>query len=359
MNMTGTGTTHELYMRRALQLAANGRGFTSPNPMVGCVIVAHDRIIGEGYHRRCGGPHAEVWAMRSVSSASRTLLPDATVYVTLEPCSHFGKTPPCADMLVESGVGSVVIGCTDPNPKVAGRGIERLRKAGINVKVGVLEQDCIELNRPFMARLLMHRPYILLKWAQSADGYMDSDRKQDEPPCAFSTSVSRLLMHRLRAGFDAIMVGAGTIFADNPTLTVRDIAGRQPRPVVVDRRGRVPAEAKVFSTPGAIYLSASVRMDLPASVTQVVVPAHASACDLVKVMKDLDISSVMVEGGAELLNSFISTSLWDDARVEVAPFALAEHGAASIAMPAGVFMPPAKIGRNSIINVKNPAPSSF
>ena len=352
--------SHEFFMRRALQLAANARGFTSPNPMVGCVIVARGCVIGEGYHRRCGGPHAEVWAVRSVPNSLRDLLPEATVYVTLEPCSHDGKTPPCADMLVAERVGAVVVGSLDPNPSVSGRGINRLRDAGIPVTVGVLESECRELNRHFLVRQELHRPYILLKWAQSADGFLDRRRDVSQAPCAFSTPLSRQLMHSLRACFDAIMVGAATVMADDPALTVRDYSGRHPRPVIVDRCGLVPPSARVFSTPGAIYLSATARTDLPPEVEQIIIPSDASPRCIIEALASLSVSSVMIEGGPTLLRSFINASLWDDARIEMAHFSLETAGIAHMDIPAGIIdIKPAPDGQNSIINVKNASPMAF
>lgn len=359
VDSSATPCSHEFYMRRALQLAANARGFTSPNPMVGCVIVARGRVIGEGYHRRCGGPHAEVWAVRSVPAELRYLLPEATVYVTLEPCSHYGKTPPCADMLVNERVARVVVGCTDPNPAVAGRGICRLRDSGIEVTVGVLERQCRELNRPFMVRQFLNRPYILLKWAQSADGFMDRRRTPAGSPCTFSTPLSLQAMHTLRAGVDAIMVGAGTVVADDPTLTLRFAAGRQPRPVVVDRHGRVPASARIFATPGIIYLSSVARADIPYEITQLTIPEDATPHRIVSELAALSIASIMIEGGAALLRSFIDCSLWDDARIEVTPAILADQGAAPVTIPAGPISVDASYAPNHIINVKNPDPCAF
>lgn len=198
----------EKLMRRAIQLARNGRMDTSPNPMVGCVIAVGDRIIGEGYHRRCGEGHAEVNAVASVTDPS--MLKEATAYVTLEPCSHYGKTPPCARLLIDKGLKRVVIGSGDPNAKVHGRGVAMLREAGIEVVTGVLEDECRAINPHFMTAFSADRPYVMLKWAQSADGYMDVKRDLGEPSFLFSTPLNRAIVHRLRATHDAIMVGRGT-----------------------------------------------------------------------------------------------------------------------------------------------------
>lgn len=340
-------------MRRALQLARLGRGFTSPNPMVGAVIVARDRIIGEGWHRRCGGPHAEVWAVRSVDAADLELLHEATVYVTLEPCSHYGKTPPCASMLVERGVARVVVGCMDPNPKVSGRGIALLRDAGIEVTVGVLQEECRELNRPFMIAQTRHRPYILLKWAQSADGLLDIDRGAGEPAARFSTPLSSQAMHALRAQFDSIAVGSGTVLSDDPGLDVRLIDGRSPRSVAIDRRGRLTVAARIFSRPGTVCLTSVSRDDLPPEVSVIKIAPDADPRAVIEALGRVGISSVMVEGGAELLRSFIDSGLWDDARVEIAPITLGKHGKSRVSLPSGTLTVASADGGNVIINVKN------
>lgn len=340
-------------MERALQLARCGEGFTSPNPMVGAVIVARGRVIGEGYHRRCGGPHAEVWAVRSVSLADRALLAEATIYVTLEPCSHYGKTPPCAAMLVNERIGRVVIGCLDPNPKVSGRGVEILRRAGIEVVTGVLEEECFALNRRFMIAQTLGRPYVLLKWAASADGFLDRRRMPHESPEKFSTPLTLQQMHRLRGLHDAVLVGSGTVMADNPSLTVRYIAGLQPRPVVLDLRGRVSASARIFSTPGCILFTSAERADIPSGVTQIVMTAPVTMTLLLAELRKLGVSSVMVEGGAALLTSFIAEGCWDDARIEIAPRNLGDAGACPMAVPAGIRSYVDAGDGNIIINVKN------
>lgn len=344
-------------MERALALARLGEGFTSPNPMVGAVIVARGRIIGEGYHRRCGGPHAEVWAVRSVSDSDRQLLPESTIYVTLEPCSHYGKTPPCARLLVDEGIRRVVVGCGDPNPRVSGRGVAMLREAGAEVVVGVMEEECRALNRRFMVAQTMHRPYVMLKWAMSADGFLDRRRDPEEPAAAFSTPLSLQLMHRQRSLFDAILVGAQTVMADNPSLTVRGVSGRSPRPVVVDRRGQASASAKVFSSRECIYVSSVGRSDLPEWVTCLRIAEDAGPHEVVMALKELGVTSVMVEGGARILRSFIESGIWDDARVEVSPDALGDSGVAPVALPAGIMSVSPLGSGNVIINVKNPLKS--
>ena len=231
-------TKDELYMSRALQLAVNGVGYTSPNPMVGAVIVCDDKIIGEGYHRQCGEAHAEVNAVNSVRDKS--LLKRSTIYVTLEPCSHWGKTPPCSKLIIESGIPNVVVGMTDPYKEVSGRGINMLREAGVDVKVGVLENECVALNKGFLSAQWNKRPYVMLKWAQSADGFIDVLREpgSDIAPVVISDKLNSVYVHKLRAEYDAIMVGTNTAIKDNPKLNVRRWDGKNPVRVLVDRNLR-------------------------------------------------------------------------------------------------------------------------
>lgn len=283
---------NEKYMRRALELAAHGELDASPNPMVGAVIVdASGRIIGEGWHRRCGEGHAEVNAVASV--ADQEALKDSTMYVTLEPCSHYGKTPPCAELIVRTGIPRVVIGTLDPFAKVSGRGVARLREAGVEVEVGMLEKECQELNRKFMTAHRCRRPYVTLKWAQSADGFIDGH---------ISTPLNSMLVHKLRATHDAILVGSGTALADNPALDTRLYAGKSPVKVVLDRRGRVGNDLRMFS-----------------EGETVVMRDYSSLADAMERLYERGITSVLVEGGATLHRSFIEDNLWDEIRIEVSP----------------------------------------
>lgn len=283
---------NEKYMRRALELAAHGELDASPNPMVGAVIVdASGRIIGEGWHRRCGEGHAEVNAVASV--ADQEALKDSTMYVTLEPCSHYGKTPPCAELIVRTGIPRVVIGTLDPFAKVSGRGVARLREAGVEVEVGMLEKECQELNRKFMTAHRCRRPYVTLKWAQSADGFIDGH---------VSTPLNSMLVHKLRATHDAILVGSGTALADNPALDTRLYAGKSPVKVVLDRRGRVGNDLRMFS-----------------EGETVVMRDYSSLADAMEQLYERGITSVLVEGGATLHRSFIEDNLWDEIRIEVSP----------------------------------------
>jgi len=294
------------YMRRCLQLARCGEAGAPPNPMVGAVVVCDGRIIGEGYHRHCGGPHAEVNAINSVRE--RHLLSRSTIYVSLEPCAHYGKTPPCADLIIESGIRRVVVGCTDPFAKVNGLGIKKLQEAGCEVQVGVLEKECRELNCRFFTFHQKHRPWITLKWAQSRDGIMGGDER-----ITFSNALTQTLVHRMRARSGAILVGTNTALQDNPTLTTRLWPGQNPLRLTIDHHNILPPTLhfKDGSTPTHIYLEENIE----------------------EILQDLysrGIQSLLVEGGARLLQSFIDKGLWDEARLETAPFCLGEGVSAPI-----------------------------
>ena len=303
----------EKYMRRCIQLARNGRCGAPPNPMVGAVIVHQGRIIGEGYHAKCGQAHAEVNAIRSVRRPE--LLPESTLYVSLEPCAHYGKTPPCADLIVEKGIGRIVIGCQDPFPKVDGRGIEKLRQAGREVVVGVLEAECRELIHRFITYHTCKRPYITLKWAQSADGYIDRRRKEGEMPARLSNVYTQMLVHKQRAEHAAIMVGTDTARLDNPRLDVRAWVGPQPVRVVIDSNHRLPTDLHLFEgkQPTLTYDMRNLSLILT---------------DLY----DRGLQSLLVEGGAKLLQSFIDAGLWDEIVVEEAPIRL-EDGVEAPVLP--------------------------
>ncbi len=293
------------FMKRAIELARHGLGNTSPNPMVGAVIIHDGRIIGEGYHRRCGEGHAEVNAVASVKDKS--LLKDSTMYVTLEPCSHYGKTPPCSRLIIDSGIPRVAVGSPDPFEKVSGRGIKMLRDAGVEVVTGVLEDECRAINPAFMTAHSHHRPLVTLKWAQSADGYIDTTRDAGSRAYRFSTPLTSALTHRLRSLNDAIMVGARTAITDNPALDTRLWPGRDPLRVVAGSRSRLPDGCKLLTDVGTPPV---ILGDL----------CHESSVEsYLTTLYDRGVTSLLVEGGARLLRSFISTGLWDYARVEVSP----------------------------------------
>lgn len=296
------------YMRRAIELARHGSLHASPNPMVGAVIVCDDRIIGEGYHRRCGQAHAEVNSVNSVNNADKHLLSRSTIYVTLEPCSHYGKTPPCAKLIIDTGIPRVVIGAVDPFEKVAGRGIAMLREAGVEVVTGVLDQQCREINRRFFTAHMRRRPFVTLKWAQSADGFLDARRDDSQQPFRFSNSLTSLMTARLRSHHDAILTSAATVNADNPRLNVRGWAGPQPTPVIIDRHHTTNPDSRLLSNPETVILSS---------------PTIAEALTR---LYERGITSVLVEAGPRLLSAFIDSGLWDDARIEVAPVVLGDNG---------------------------------
>lgn len=339
-------------MRRALQLARCGAGFVSPNPMVGAVIVCDCRIVGEGYHRRFGEGHAEVNAVASV--VDKSVLTNSTMYVTLEPCSHYGKTPPCAQLIIDMGIPRVVVGCGDPNERVSGRGIAMLRNAGVEVVSGVLADECEALNARFMTAHKSHRPYVTLKWAQSADGYLDCKRTADDRPVKFSTPLGQQAVHGLRSMYDAILVGSGTALADNPRLDVRMIEGRSPVRVLLDRGGRVSPDANILSD-GTVYFCSRERDDLPDGVDCEICDADVDLRQVLYALRRRGITSVLVEGGARILSSFIDSGLWDDARIEVSEMVLGDKGAARMSVPSGELMVSRKDG-NVIMDVKNTAP---
>ncbi len=321
-------TTDERYMARCLQLAANGRFTASPNPMVGAVIVHDGKIIGEGYHRECGGPHAEVNAVHSVKNEQ--LLRESTMYVSLEPCAHYGKTPPCADMIIEKRIPRVVIGCRDSFAQVDGKGIQKLRMAGVEVVVGVLEKRCLELNREFFTYHGKKRPYITLKWAQSADGYIDGQRtKVDDQqlmmPIRFSTDETAVRVHRLRALNDAILVGRRTAELDNPSLTTRLWPGKNPLRLVIDKKGKLDMTLKLFDGTAKTIVFTEVFREFAVAENIEQVQLDFSQDILPQMMEYLyaqKVQRLLVEGGSMLLQSFIDTGLWDEAFVEEAPFSL-------------------------------------
>ena len=314
----------ELYMMRCLQLAAMAEGQTSPNPMVGAVIVYDGRIIGEGYHHRAGEPHAEPNAIASVKDES--LLREATMYVSLEPCSHWGKTPPCADLIVRKGLKRVVIATLDPNPKVAGRGVKILQDAGIEVTVGVLDEEARWLNRRFMTVQEKHRPYVILKWAETEDGIIDVCRtEKGNGPIKISNSVTKTLNHQVRVEEDAIMVATNTALLDDPHLTVTKWTGKNPVRVLLDRTLRVPADYRIFDEAARtlVFTNAQCTMHNAQFGDNVEFVGVDFEGDIVQeVMDELykrGIMSIIIEGGAKWLQTVIDSGLWDEARVERGP----------------------------------------
>lgn len=310
----------EKYIRRCIQLALNGRCNAAPNPMVGAVIVCDGVIIGEGYHVKCGEAHAEVNAIRSVKDPS--LLKRSTIYVSLEPCAHYGKTPPCADLIIEKQIPRIVIGCKDPFSKVAGRGIQKLIDAGRDVTVGVLEDDCKALIQRFVTFHTHHRPYITLKWAESADGFIDRQRTEGTP-VILSTPLTAMLVHKRRAEHSAILVGQHTAALDNPRLDIRHWYGRPPVRLVLDRCSQLPLDLNLFDDSQPTYVF--TEHPHPALPAVEYIPLDYSSDILPQLLHKLyerKLQSLLVEGGAQLLQSFIDADLWDEIFVETSPLLL-------------------------------------
>lgn len=313
-------------MQRCIQLAKNSQGMAAPNPMVGCVIVHQGSIIGEGYTSPFGGPHAEVNAIRSLGDTS--LLSKATLYVSLEPCSHYGKTPPCADMILKFNIPDVVIGVRDPNELVAGNGIDRLREAGCRVTEGVLENECRELNQKFFLFHQSKRPFVILKWAQSSDGFLAPEpkfRSGDIQPYWITNTYSRQLVHEWRTQEQAILVGTRTVMEDNPQLNARLWSGNSPIRVILDRELKIPDHFHIMDKSSRTIILTEVTdpgkeiqgvqyncIDFSANVAE----------EVCRVLRENNILSVIVEGGAKTLETFITAALWDEARVFTGPTTL-------------------------------------
>lgn len=337
-------TNDEKYMMRCIQLAQNGKLGAAPNPMVGAVVVCDGRIIGEGYHAKCGEAHAEVNAINSVKDES--LLRRSTLYVSLEPCAHYGKTPPCAKLIVSKGIPKVVIGCQDPFSKVAGKGIEILKQAGCEVVVGVLEKACQDLNKAFFTVQLKHRPFITLKWAQSADGFMDVERNDGEP-VKLSSPLTQLIAHKRRAEHQAIIVGTQTARLDNPSLNVRDWCGPQPLRIVIDKDLTLPRHLHLFDGSQPTLVVTEKNETIAGAMTLQVDFNQSILPQLMEELQRRNIQSLLVEGGSKLLQSFIDEGLWDEAYVEHCPQVLG-HGilSPSLINPKKSFKKNLIMGRN-------------
>ena len=305
---------HELYMHRCIELAQNGSGNVSPNPMVGAVVVHDDMIVGEGYHQNYGEAHAEVNAIKAVNDKS--LLSEATIYVSLEPCAHFGKTPPCSDLIIESKIPNVVIGCTDPFAQVAGKGIEKLKNAGVTVILGILEKECLELNKRFFTFHEKKRPYIILKWAQSQDGFMDKKRTDPCPTINWITQPNtKQLTHKWRSEEDAILIGKNTAISDNPELTARAVDGKNPIRIVIDRKLELAKDLRIFNTVAKTIILNELKNEGNESILYRKILFESFFDELGKICAENDITSLIIEGGAFTLNQFIEKDLWDEARV--------------------------------------------
>lgn len=324
--------TYETYIQRCLQLAKMGEYYVAPNPMVGAVLVdKNGQVLAEGWHTACGKPHAEVECFRQLEKQNISAdLHEATLFVNLEPCSHYGKTPPCADLIISKGVGKVVIGCLDPNPEVAGKGAKKLREAGIEVESGILEYACRELNKRFLCFHEKHRPYVILKWAQSADGFLGRNGERT----IISTPYTKQLVHKMRAENMAILIGSGTALTDNPKLLNTHWEGRNPIRVLLDRRGRVKSGNNIFSK----------------DAETIVLYEHTEWQEVLKQLAALDIHSVLVEGGATLLQHILDSGIYDEIHIEVNPTLYLDDGvkAPLVTLPA---LPPEEADGNLLYTV--------
>ncbi|PWT70920.1 MAG: bifunctional diaminohydroxyphosphoribosylaminopyrimidine deaminase/5-amino-6-(5-phosphoribosylamino)uracil reductase RibD [Bacteroidetes bacterium] len=305
--------TREIYMHRCLELAKLGLGHTAPNPIVGAVLVREERIIGEGYHSYYGAAHAEVNCLHSVGDDDRRWITDSTLYVSLEPCAHFGKTPPCADLIIEKKIPRVVIACRDPFKEVNGRGIEKLRAAGVDLEIGMLEKEAMDTNRRFFTFHQQHRPYIILKWAESANRKIAN---QDFSRVHISNEITNRLIHKWRGEEASILVGTRTALHDNPMLTVRTVPGKNPIRLVVDMQLRLPESLHLFDQKTRTIVFNSIRHVDGEALSYYQITRDVSAVhQIVHALYQLNIQSVIVEGGAQLLQSFIDEDLWDEARI--------------------------------------------
>ncbi|MDD4589746.1 MAG: bifunctional diaminohydroxyphosphoribosylaminopyrimidine deaminase/5-amino-6-(5-phosphoribosylamino)uracil reductase RibD [Parabacteroides sp.] len=312
----------EKYMARCIEIARNGEGFTAPNPMVGAVIIYKGEIIGEGFHRKWGGPHAEVNAIASVKNESQ--LCDSMLYVSLEPCSHYGKTPPCANLIIEKHIPNVVVGCLDPFPEVSGRGVRMLQNAGVKVVTGVMQKEAFALNKTFMTFQILKRPYIYLKWAESADGFIDIHRNDaSQPPVILSSPETMRTVHHMRSKVAAVLVGTYTALLDNPSLTVRHWTGDTPVRLFIDRTLRIPSHYHLLDgSVKTIVFTEKDATDLPNIEFQKLDFKQNILPQIMQQLYQRNLNSLLVEGGTILLQSFINANLWDEIRKEIAPVSL-------------------------------------
>lgn len=325
---------HEIYLERSLQLAALGAGFVAPNPLVGAVLVCNHRIIGEGWHKEYGGPHAEINCLQSVAEGDRHLIKESTLYVTLEPCAHYGKTPPCALRIVEEGLKKVVIGTRDPFPEVNGKGIEILRQAGIEITVGVLEDACRWQNRRFFTFHEKKRPYIHLKWAVTADGFMSAGKDER---LKISSPVSDRLVHKWRSEEAAIMVGTQTALLDTPMLNNRLWSGAQPVRILIDRNLKIPGSYLESLTGSPVIILNDQKDEIVGNIRWIKMNFENSphVNEILKQLYDVKLQSVFIEGGATLLQSFLQQNCWDEVHMITNTRLLAGSGLAAPAKPAG------------------------
>lgn len=310
----------EFYIRRCVELAQKAIGNTYPNPLVGSVIVHNDKIIGEGYHHKAGENHAEINAINSVEDKS--LIPESTIYVSLEPCAHYGKTPPCALKIVELGFKKVVIGAMDSHDKVNGKGKKIIQDAGIEVITGVLEQGCIDVNKRFFTFHEKKRPFIILKWAESGDGFMDKDFK----PTKISNSFTKQFVHQLRNNEHSILIGTMTALRDNPSLTTREIVGRNPTRILIDIDLKVPINFNIYNKEAETLVFNSVKEGEEGNIQFIKTSRENFIENMLKKLHELQIQSIIIEGGGLVLQQFIDANLWDEAIVIKNPNLILENG---------------------------------
>lgn len=338
----------DLYMQRCLDLALQGIGRVAPNPMVGCVIVHDGNIIGEGLHQAFGGPHSEVNAIQSVKKENHHLLSSSVLYVNLEPCSHYGKTPPCADLIIEKKIPKIIIGTPDPNPLVSGRGVEKLKDAGCEVITGILESACNHLNKRFFTFVKKKRPYIILKWAQTTDGFIAPENKQ----ATISNEYSRTLVHKWRSEESAIMVGTTTALVDDPVLDARMWNQQNPLRIVLDNTFRLPQSLHLFDGNIPTIVFTSKQKEPQPNIEFVTIDFNNQMLNqMLQKLYDRNILSVLVEGGAKLLQTFIDSNLWDEARIFIA----AKNLRTGVIAPkaSGTVFSKEKIGADELIIISN------
>ena len=334
---------HQFFLERCIELARLGAGSVSPNPMVGSVIVCDNQIIGEGYHMAYGQAHAEVNAIKNVfeiNTNAKELLKRSTIYVNLEPCSHFGKTPPCADLIILNEIPRVVIGCRDPFDQINGKGIEKLKNAGIEVIEDILTDKCLDLNKRFFTRIQKQRPYIILKWAQTSNGYFSPlDRSQKW----ISSKEAKQLVHRWRSEEDAVLVGKNTALADDPKLNVRDWTGRDPVRIVIDRRLELPTDLNIFDQTQDTILFNNIKTEIVGKIKYLELEDFDNLLPqlIAYQLYLMDIQSLIVEGGSKTLNLFLASGLWDEARVFIS----------SQTWEDGILAPELKGNPNEILNI--------
>ena len=338
-------------MSRCLQLAELGAGYVAPNPMVGAVLVYNNVIIGEGYHRQYGAAHAEVNCINAVPEEHKKNIAESTLYVSLEPCAHFGKTPPCADLIIRQKIPRVVIGCRDLFAKVNGQGIKKLKDAGIDVQEGILEEAAKELNKRFFCFHQQHRPYIILKWAQTADGFIAGKNYE---PMAISNAFTNRWVHRMRARNAAIMIGTRTALADEPSLTARHWPGNNPVRIVIDKQLQIPETAALYSNNAPVFILNEIKEEKKGHIQFFKLrPGENILLQLNRFLYEQDINSVLVEGGSVLLQSFIAADIWDEAFCITNTDKRTGTGIAAVQLPEEKKCDQFNISTDTIIHYKN------